>query len=135
MPLRISRKHHNELLERALAAGNQECCGLLLGRDDRLFELVPCANVAKNPERHFELDPVELLSRHKAARDGGMPIIGYYHSHPNGLARPSATDMAQAVADGRYWLIIAGDGVTAWKPLAEAAQVIGFESIPILVEG
>lgn len=135
MPLRISRKHHNELLDRALAAGNQECCGLLLGRDDQLSDLVPCANVAKNPERHFELDPVELLSRHKAARGGGMPIIGYYHSHPNGLARPSATDAAQAAADGRYWLIIAGDGVTAWKPVADEAQVIGFESIPILVEG
>lgn len=135
MPLRISRKHHNELLELALAAGNRECCGLLLGRDDRLFEVVSCANVVDNPEQNFELDPMELLSRHKAVRRGGEPIIGYFHSHPNGLARPSETDVAQAAADGRYWLIIAADGVTAWKPLSEGAQVIGFESIPILVEG
>ena len=135
MPLRISRKHHNELLDRALAAGNQECCGLLLGRDDRLFELVPCANVAENLEHNFELDPVELLSRHKAARDGGVPIIGYYHSHPNGRAEPSATDAAQAADDGRYWVIIAGNSVSGWRPEGQAEQVIGFESIPILVEG
>ncbi|MBA4305629.1 MAG: hypothetical protein C0429_02725 [Sphingopyxis sp.] len=135
MPLRISRKHHDELLKLALAAGNQECCGLLLGRNDRLFDIVSCVNVADNPEQNFELDPVELLSRHKAVRRGGEPIIGYFHSHPNGLARPSETDVAQAVADGRYWLIIAADGVTAWKPLSEGARVIGFESIPILVEG
>lgn len=135
MPLRISRKHLNELLEQAAAAGNLECCGLLLGRDDCLSQLVPCANIATDPERNFELEPAILLSRHKAMREGGLPIIGHYHSHPNGLSRPSATDKAQAVADGRYWLIIARDNVTAWRPLGEGAHVNRFESIPILVEG
>ena len=135
MPLRISRKHHDELLERAMAAGKRECCGLLLGRDTQVIELVPCANVAENPEQNFELDPVVLLAHHKAARDGGTPIIGYFHSHPNGLARPSVTDAEQAAADGRYWLIIAGDVVTVWKPIGEGTMVSGFESIPILVEG
>lgn len=135
MPLRISRKHHNELLEQSLAAGNQECCGLLLGQDDRVLEVVPCANVADDPAQNFELDPAVLLSRHKAARHGGMPIIGYYHSHPNGRAEPSATDAAQAADDGRYWVIIAGNSVSGWRPEGQAEQVIGFESIPILVEG
>lgn len=100
-----------------------------------MLEVVPCTNVADDPAQNFELDPGVLLSRHKAARLGGMPIIGYYHSHPNGRVEPSATDAAQAANDRRYWVIIAGNCVSGWRPVGQAEQVIGFESIPILVEG
>ena len=58
------------------------------------------ANVATDPTRHFEVDPAALVAAHKGARSGGAQVIGYFHSHPNGLARPSATDAATSARDG-----------------------------------
>jgi len=135
MPLRISRKHVSDLLRWAEDAGNRECCGLLMGRDNTVSEVELCNNVAVNPETHFEIDAAVLLSRHKLAREGGSPILGYFHSHPNGLAQPSSVDIKQAAADDRFWLIIAEANITAWQPRAKEQRVVEFESVPILVEG
>ena len=93
------------------------------------------ANVAADPSRNFEIDPAALIAVHKDARADGMPLLGYFHSHPNGLAQPSASDIAQAAPDGLIWLIIAGGSVTAWQPRATGAHVIGFTSVPLVVEG
>jgi len=91
-----------------------ECCGLLLGRE-RIEEIRPAANVAAEPRHRFEIDPQALIDAHRAARDGGPQVIGYYHSHPTGPAEPSATDRAMASGDGRVWAIVGTDGVTFWR--------------------
>ncbi|WP_373475740.1 Mov34/MPN/PAD-1 family protein [Sphingorhabdus sp.] len=135
MPLRISRKHVSDLLRWAEDAGNKECCGLLMGRNNYVSEVELCENVAVHPETHFEIGAAVLLSRHKLAREDGSPILGYFHSHPNGLAQPSSADLENAAADDRFWVIIAGANVTAWQPKAKGQRVVEFESIPILVEG
>ncbi len=61
---------------------------------------LPARNVHPDPARHFEIDPQVLIDAHRAARSGGPRVVGYYHSHPNGLARPSAADSALAANDG-----------------------------------
>lgn len=93
---------------------SREVCGLLLGRDGRIVEARPAANVADDPARAFEIDPAALFAALRAARAGGPALIGYYHSHPSGAAAPSARDLAMAAEDGKLWLIVAGDAVTAW---------------------
>ncbi|MBJ7378145.1 M67 family metallopeptidase [Sphingobium sp.] len=106
------------LLERimALAAGDvHEVCGLLLGSDDRIEAIAPAVNVAPDPARHFELDPATLIAAHRAARSGGPKIIGHYHSHPSGIAAPSATDAACAAPDGNLWLIVGAGDATIWR--------------------
>ena len=127
--------HLSDLLGWAADAGNKECCGLLLGREDCVTGVELSENVAANPETHFEIDAAVLLSHSKRAREGGMPILGYFHSHPNGLGQPSSTDIEHAAGDDRFWLIIAKGQVTAWKPKVIEQRVRQFESIPILVEG
>ena len=92
-----------------------ECCGLLLGRGERIEQVSPAANVADDPTRRFEIDPAALLAAHKGARQGGPDLIGYYHSHPDGHPLPSATDCEHASGDGRVWAIIARDEVTFWR--------------------
>jgi proteasome lid subunit RPN8/RPN11 len=42
-------------------------------------------------------------------------VLGYYHSHPNSRAEPSADDRAQASGDSRIWAIVAAGGVTWWR--------------------
>jgi proteasome lid subunit RPN8/RPN11 len=103
------------LREEATKAFPQECCGLLLGQGARIERVVPAANVHPDPLRHFEIDPAALIAAHRDARGGGLQVLGYYHSHPNGRAEPSATDRAMASGDGRLWAIVAGGAVTLWR--------------------
>lgn len=99
----------------SLAASDpHEICGLLLGSDEEILAILPGANVATDPARHFELDPATLIGAHRAERAGGAQIIGHYHSHPSGVAVPSATDAANARADGSYWLIVGGERARLW---------------------
>ncbi len=91
-----------------------EVCGLLLGSREEVDEIVPASNVASDPARHFELDPIVLIAAHRAQRAGGPRIVGHYHSHPGGLAVPSATDRANAVPDGSFWLIVGSGDARLW---------------------
>ncbi|MFM5894054.1 MAG: Mov34/MPN/PAD-1 family protein [Novosphingobium sp.] len=116
------------LLEEAACAHPLECCGLLFGRGQRIASVQPVCNVHPDPAAHFEIDPAALIAAHRAARSGGRQVLGYYHSHPNGLARPSATDQAETSGDGRVWAIVAAGSVTWWRDCAH-----GFEALPTRV--
>ncbi len=130
MALTISRPAHAAMLDAAHSAAPREACGLLLGTGSHIESAAPTANVAPDPLRHFEIDPAALIAAHRAARDGSGPhVIGYFHSHPNGLARPSATDAASAARDGRIWVIVADNAITCWRDGAD-----GFEPLSYCVE-
>ena len=98
----------------ARRAAPDEACGLLLGRDMHIDSFVETVNVAPDPRRLFEIDPVHLIAAHRAQREGGPELIGYYHSHPAGPPRPSATDTAQAASDGKVWAIGTPKGDIGW---------------------
>jgi desampylase len=118
------------LREEARLAHPRECCGLLLGKGNRVALAQSAANVHPEPTSHFEIDPKALISAHRAARAGGLELLGYYHSHPNGRAEPSASDQAAASGDGRVWAIVAGGGVSWWRD-----QPGSFVALPSRVEG
>ena len=106
-----------QILRQAQAAGLRECCGLVEGnREDgefRVTALHPARNLAPAPDR-FEIDPRDHLAAHKLARANGHILIGCYHSHPNGCAQPSATDLAGAGEEDFLWLIAAGESLNAF---------------------
>lgn len=103
------------LIQRAAAeAAPLEACGLLFGSDG-VERASVAANVSDDPARRFEIDPAALIAALRAERGGRERVIGYWHSHPSGDATPSATDAAMAAADGKIWVIVAGDAVTAWR--------------------
>jgi proteasome lid subunit RPN8/RPN11 len=103
------------LRDEAARAVPEECCGLLLGAGRRVLEARPAANVAADPSRHFEIDPAALFAAHRASRDGGPELLGYYHSHPVGHPVPSATDCEHASGDDRVWAIVADGEVAFWR--------------------
>lgn len=135
MALYLSRKHYAQLLHWANEAGNRECCGFIIGNGARISAVELAANVAVDPYQHFEIDPAALVAMHKRLRNGSAPLLGYFHSHPNGLMQPSTSDVAQADDDGRLWLIIAAEKVSAWKPRGSGGHVNGFEPVALIVEG
>ena len=117
-----------ELLAVAEAGHPQEVCGLLLGESDRISDVRPCANVHPCPHTHFEIDPRALIAAHRAAREGGMQVVGYYHSHPFGPPEPSATDRAEATGDGRVWAIIGEGRVGWWRDEIEGFAPLSYAS-------
>ena len=100
----------------ARSAFPAECCGWLAGpREGALSEVRPCANQQSGgehptaPERSAETAYViagdDLLAFARSF-DGERPARVIYHSHPNGRAYLSATDIAVASSpwgDGPAW--------------------------------
>ena len=80
----------------------------------------------RGPEHGFEIDPAALLHWHRAVRGERLAVVGHYHSHPNGLARPSATDAARAVEDGQLWVVASRDALTGWVRTAA-----GFDAVAL----
>lgn len=99
------------LLRLAEQAWPNECCGVLIGhrRGDRavVHRLQPCANVAREPRRRYEIDAAELVTAQRLARDVAEQIVGFYHSHPEHDASPSPQDREQACWPGVSYLIVA----------------------------
>ena len=118
------------MLAAASAAHPREACGILLGAGDRIHTATTARNVHPEPLRHFEIDPPALIAAHRAARGNGPQVLGYWHSHPNGLARPSDTDRAMASGDGRIWAIVANGAISLWVDAPN-----GFEPLSYAGEG
>ena len=119
------------ILTAAASAAPDEACGLLLGTGAHIHTALPAANVASDSARHFEIDPSALIAAHRAARTGGPQVVGYYHSHPNGLARPSDTDAASAARDSRIWAIVAAGAITLWRDGPSGFEALSY----VLVDG
>ncbi len=125
MKVAISRITLEQIMALCVA-DRDEVCGLLLGAPGRIDAILPAANIASDPARHFELDPAVLIAAHRAARAGGPAVIGHYHSHPSGVAMPSATDAACAAPDGGFWLIVADGEARLWIAGAKDGGVVCF---------
>ncbi|MCP5412171.1 MAG: M67 family metallopeptidase [Alphaproteobacteria bacterium] len=101
----------------AAASAPRECCGLLEGwRDGDVWHvqaLHPAGNLAADADR-FSIDPAAHFAAIRAARLAGRAIIGCYHSHPGGQARPSAADLQGAGAEDFVWLIAADRELAAF---------------------
>jgi proteasome lid subunit RPN8/RPN11 len=126
MVVRISRPLLDAICTHAEDTHPFECCGLLLGRRSdavsgarvpaEVVEICPTKNVAAHPEHRFEVDPAVLIKAHRAAREGGLEVVGHYHSHPKGEAVPSAVDAAMAQVDGEIWIVVGRSGeVRGWR--------------------
>ncbi len=114
MRLKISSTLLTRLLTESAGSPN-EVCGLLFGTAEKVLRAEPCANVAPDPARAFEIDPAALFAAHRAARLDGPQVIGCYHSHPSGNAVPSARDAEAAMGDGALWLILTKTEARLWR--------------------
>jgi proteasome lid subunit RPN8/RPN11 len=115
MEIEVTRAALEAIRAAAERALPEEACGLLFGRDRLVERAIPARNVHPAPQRRFEIDPQALIDAHRAARQGGPEVVGYYHSHPAGPAKPSAADREMAAGDGSIWAIAAAGDVTFWR--------------------
>ena len=99
--LKINQYDYNAIRQHGEQTYPHECCGVLLGRsgeDLRTVETtVRCGNTrSDSPHNRYHIAPQELVRIQRQAREGGLEIVGFYHSHPDHPARWSETDLAEA---------------------------------------
>jgi proteasome lid subunit RPN8/RPN11 len=91
-----------------------ECCGVMLGRiveDERVVEAVVRAGNTRSdsPHNRYNIAPQELVRIQREARERGLDIVGFYHSHPDHPALWSQTDLAEAHWIGCSYIITSVD--------------------------
>jgi len=102
----ITRNSMEEIYRQVKEAYPNECCGILLGRTKDVDEIKAVENINKDRLRdRYEMSPRGIYEIDKYARAKGFGIIGFYHSHPDHPAYPSAFDKEMAV-DGYIYLIV-----------------------------
>ncbi len=118
------------LLEHARAGAPEEVCGVLGGEAGRVTRSEPVSNVASSPETRYELDPAGTIEAIERVEEAGEHL-GFYHSHPQGPPRPSATDEAEATWVGFVYCIVSlpESRIDAWRWTGER-----FEALSVAVE-
>jgi len=83
------------IFEQAATELPNETCGLLAGKGNVVYKLIPMTNIDHSPE-HFSFDPSEQFQALRSARAEGLELIANFHSHPETPARPSIEDIRLA---------------------------------------
>jgi len=89
----------------------RECCGLLVGRGRHVAFAVPTANLASSASRFRVADRAHIsLRRALRGFTPALAVIGAYHSHPRGPARPSERDVRESMYPDWIHLIVGLEG-------------------------
>ena len=112
MSLILSRALYDDLRAHGEATYANECCGILLGHADadaiRVTSLVRAGNTrTDSAHNRYNIAPEELIAAQRQARNSGLDIVGFYHSHPDHPAQWSKTDFAEAHWFGCAYVITA----------------------------
>lgn len=126
-------KISSELAEKIRNHGAQtyphECCGALLGKDTEVADrqvyreihaLYPLVNRRDDsPNNRFSVTSQDVLDAEKAARQQGLEVVGWYHSHPDHPARPSQYDRDHAWPWYSYIIVSVAnrlpEEMTSWR--------------------
>lgn len=78
---------------------------MLVGSGASVAAAVPARNIAATATR-FLIDPQDHIVAIRGARDRGLAVLGFYHSHPYSPAVPSETDRAEAAYPENLYMIV-----------------------------
>jgi proteasome lid subunit RPN8/RPN11 len=97
-----------------------ECCGIMLGRATdaglQVEALIRAGNTrTDSAHNRYHIAPQELIAAQRQARQQGLDIVGFYHSHPHHPPQRCPTDFAEAHWFGCAYVITAVDGIEKAK--------------------
>jgi proteasome lid subunit RPN8/RPN11 len=135
----ISRNLLDEIRAHGRDTYPEECCGGLLGwRGDpaRVSGVERIDNVRDvERARRYEVSPQDYLRLERLAGEQGVELLGFYHSHPDHPAVPSAYDRDHAFPFFHYLVCAVASGspgeVTAWVLSEDRGE---FDPEPIVEE-
>lgn len=131
--IRLDDIHIAEIRKHGEAEFPMECCGLLIGQlgenDCRtVAETFPIVNAREDDAKHnrFLIGPRELMLGERHAHKMKMDVIGFYHSHPDHPARPSAFDLEHAWPVYSYIIVSVLSGVAddlrSWQMVPDRTE-------------
>ena len=103
----------------------------MLGRAGEIVEAVRARNVADHPATRFLIDPADHFAGVRLARQRGLEVIGFYHSHPASPAEPSARDVGEFTYPGHLYAIVSLQTEPAEIRLFRFDGV-SFERVPVV---
>jgi proteasome lid subunit RPN8/RPN11 len=122
-----------------------ECCGLMLGRFENhgrkiVTETYPISNAREEEAKRnrFLIRPEELMRGEKYAREKGLDVVGFYHSHPDERAVPSKYDLEHAWPTYSYIVVSVEKGrmadLRSWEMETDRSR-FNVEEIAVSVSG
>lgn len=116
--IQLATQQRNEIAAHGERDYPHECCGLLLGTfatpgPKGITEVYPISNAREEEakRKRFLIRPEELMEGEQYAKKHGLDIIGFYHSHPDHPAVPSAYDLEHAWPLYSYIVVAVSAGV------------------------
>jgi proteasome lid subunit RPN8/RPN11 len=117
-----------------------ECCGVLGGRVSKVKEVtvaIPVVNRRTDDARRYLISPDDLLRITSDLREFELEVMGYYHSHPDHPAEPSAFDSEHAWPWYSYIIVRVDRGrsaeLTSWV-LEDDCSAMRQESLEVFTE-
>ena len=108
------------MVAHARFAAPEEACGLLAADADGRLRMAYClTNLDASPDA-YALDPSEHIKALHHAERHGWRLAGVYHSHPQGTAVPSPTDVAKALEPEWLYAIV---GLAGAEPEVRGFQI------------
>ena len=148
--LRINPSDYEALRQHGVETYPDECCGVLLGASEdgvnAVAAVVRAGNIrTDSAHNRYQIAPQELIHIQREARQQGLDIIGFYHSHPDHPAQWSKTDFAEAHWFGCSYVItsVRKDNARCWAFETNAFLLTGsgqgeedkrFEDEPIEIQ-
>jgi len=132
--LRIEARLLRAVEEHGERAYPEEGCGILLGREEEgrkvVAEILPVENRREDAARQhrYLIPPEAVLAGEQAAARKGLDVIGFFHSHPDHPAQPSAFDREHAWPWYSYVITAVHGGRAAgshaWRLLDDRSQFV-----------
>ena len=141
MTLRLPGALADEIRRHGEAAYPAECCGAMVGRVEGaakdVLRLSPAVNRRTDDPHRYLIAPDDLRQLEREVRKAWQEIVGYYHSHPDHPARPSAFDAEHAWPWYSYLIVRIdrgrGTDVASWV-LDDERPLMHPESLDVLSE-
>ena len=93
------------IIDHAFREHPRECCGVILGKDAHPTHVLEMENIAEG-NRFYEIDPAQLIElEFEILPNENLELLAIYHSHPESVAFPSATDIELAFWSEAVYLI------------------------------
>jgi len=103
MEISLAPTQIEQLARLARSSLPNESCAFLLGKNDRVVEILAMQN-ADQSAISFSIEPQDVLRAYDVAESKKLQVIGIFHSHPARPA-PSNTDKKFMEINPVVWLI------------------------------
>ena len=128
--IRIAERELAAIRKHAARIYPNECCGALFGKGDGVIEDAFALDntFPEGQRRRFLVGPDEYRRAEARAAETGRTLVGFYHSHPDHPAEPSAFDLEHAWPNLSYAIISVRQGqpkeIRSWRLRSDRS---GFE--------